>query len=300
MSLSHWILLFALGLLWGSSFVFNEYLLFFLSPIQIIFLRLAIGAIALLAYCLIRQLSLRFSLRDWLIIFGFGLINNTLPFTLISIGQQYATGGLASILNAATALFAVPIAALFIANEPLRSHRALGVMVGFIGVVIAVGIENLSQMRLENLGQLWILVAAICYACATVFARRTLGHIPNQALATGMMVCAAIQITIYSLIAGEITTLTLNTNIILSSLGYGVLSTALAYLLYFHILTNAGASWVLLVTLIVPIFAITLDALFLRQLVSLTEVIGFLVIFFGLILIDGRLTTYLKAKRSRS
>src|SRR6185436_6475263 len=133
-----WSLLGLLSVLWGGSFFFNGVVLKELPPLTVVFLRVALAAIMLLP--LLRLYGVRFpnSLSGWAPFIAIGLLNNVLPFSLIVLGQTYIPSGLASILNATTALFTVVVMAVA-GEEELHARRIAGVVAGLIGVIILQG-----------------------------------------------------------------------------------------------------------------------------------------------------------------
>ena len=136
-----WALVISLGILWGMSFVFVELLLAYLSPFMIVYLRVAIGAFFLLAYIFIRKAAFDWSAETILTLIIMALLNNVVPFLLITIGQQTTTGGLASILNANTAFVTIVLAAALVPHETLTINRVVGVLIGVVGVITAIGYQ---------------------------------------------------------------------------------------------------------------------------------------------------------------
>lgn len=295
MSLHAWILLLSLAFIWGASFYFIEVGLFYLDPFWLVSLRLIAGALALYGWLWIKNISLPRQFGFWQAVFIMGIINNIIPFSLIAIGQQYVTGGMASILNANTAFMGVIMSGLFLTSEPARWNRILGVMTGVFGVAIAIGLESLSVgsgLGPMLWGQIAIILATLSYACAGVWGRLRLTSFPALQGAAGMLICSALlSVVTSSILSGAPRPDILNSPAALFQIiiGIGVFGTALAYPLYFKILAIAGSSNLLLVTIIVPVFALILDAILLNQFVSRTDMIGFVLVAIGLVIMDGRL-----------
>ncbi len=228
-----------------------------------------------------------------------GVLNNLAPFCLIAWGQLSVTGGMASILNANTAFFGVLVSALFLKAEPLRTNRVFGVIIGVIGVACAVGVNPFLGQTGSILGQLAIILATLFYALAGVWGRAHLSVYPALQGACGMLICSAVlsvplAVMLEGMPSASLFRMGNFGTLILLVLGIGVLGTAFAYPLYFKVLELAGASNLLLVTIIVPVFALILDALLLGQWVSHITLAGFLMIAFGLTLIDGRLYRHIR------
>ena len=148
-----WALVISLGILWGMSFVFVELLLAYLSPFMIVYLRVAIGASFLLAYIFIKKAAFDWSAETILTLIIMALLNNVVPFLLITIGQQTTTGGLASILNANTAFVTIVLAAALVPHETLTVNRVVGALIGVAGVTMAIGYQNIFQLYDGNNGK---------------------------------------------------------------------------------------------------------------------------------------------------
>ena len=304
MSLRAWIYLLLLSSFWGASFYFIEVGLEHLSPAWLVSLRLISGAIFLFSWLRFTSVVLPKQFAFWRNCLVMGVLNNLAPFCLIAWGQLSVTGGMASILNANTAFIGVLASALFLKAEPLRLNRVTGVIIGIIGVAVAIDVNPLSAETGSVWGQLAIVLATVFYALAGVWGRVRLSAYQAVQGACGMLLCsAALSVPLAFILSGQPSfslaqAAHLDTLVILI-LGIGVLGTAMAYPLYFKVLELAGASNLLLVTIIVPIFALSLDALLLGQWVSWSALTGFGLVAFGLSVMDGRLYTYINRSAGR-
>ena len=283
-----WLMIICLGTLWGSSFFFVELLLETLSPFLIVYLRVALAAILLLFILFIKQVKVTLSVSLTFNLFIMAILNNVLPFLLIAYGQQTVTGGLASILNANTSLLTILIAPLLISSEKLSFNRVGGAIIGICGVIIAVGYENIFQIYENNLGKYLILLATLSYALASVWAKLRLDGVPALISATGMLTGSAIILTPIAFFYNFDELANLSLSAFSMSALFAILCSVLAYIIYFKILESAGASNLLVCTVIIPPSAILLNSLFLNQAVSQSEIIGLLIIIVGLIVLDGR------------
>jgi drug/metabolite transporter (DMT)-like permease len=283
-----WFMIVSLGTLWGSSFFFVELLLEMLSPFLIVYLRVALAAILLLFILLIKQVKVTLNASLIFSLFIMAILNNVLPFLLIAYGQQTVTGGLASILNANTSLLTILIAPLLIPSEKLSFNRVGGAIIGICGVIIAVGYENIFQIYENNLGKYLILLATLSYALASVWAKLTLDGVPALISATGMLTGSAIILTPIAFFYNFDELSNLSISAFSMSALFAILCSVLAYIIYFKILESAGASNLLVCTVIIPPSAIVLNSIFLNQAVSQSETIGLLIIIMGLIVLDGR------------
>ena len=259
-----------------------------LSPFLIVYLRVALAAILLLFILLIKQVKVTLNVSLIFNLFIMAMLNNVLPFLLIAYGQQSVTGGLASILNANTSLLTILIAPLLIPSEKLSFNRVSGAIIGIFGVIIAVGYENIFQIYENNLGKYLILLATLSYALASVWAKLRLDGVPALISATGMLTGSAIILTPFAFFYNFDELANLSFSAFSMSALFAILCSVLAYIIYFKILESAGASNLLVCTVIIPPSAILLNLLFLNQAVSQSEIIGLLIIVVGLIVLDGR------------
>jgi drug/metabolite transporter (DMT)-like permease len=223
------------------------------------------------------------------------LLNNVIPFSFIVWGQAHIASGLASVLNATTPLFGVVVAGLLLADERATPMKLVGVVVGFIGVVMMVGMPSLGlASQSATLAQFAILVAALSYAFAGVFGRRFKGMgLSPVVVAAGQVTGSSLVLAPVALYIDGLPTLLGTDAPSLASwasiLTLAVFSTALAYVLYFKILASAGATNIMLVTLLVPMSAILLGSLFLHETLEWVHFVGMGLIAMGLAVIDGRL-----------
>ena len=295
MSSRSWSLLLSLAFIWGASFYFIEIGLIYLDPFWLVSVRLLFGALPLALWLLFQEKTLPIKLGFWTSVMIMGVLNNFLPFNFIAFGQLYVTGGMASIVNANTAFMGVIVSGLFLSGEPATWNRIVGVMIGITGVAIAIGVTPMLPAADANdllLGSLAIIVATIAYAFAGVWGKIKLAEYSPTQSAVGMLICSsAISVLCSFLISGPPSLAIMNYPFDLMKvvLGLGVLGTALAYPLYFKILEEAGSSNLMLVTIIVPVFAIILDGILLSQFVTGSDLFGFALIAIGLFIMDGRL-----------
>jgi drug/metabolite transporter (DMT)-like permease len=287
---AEWAMLIALSLLWGGSFFFNGVAVKALPPLTLVFLRVTLAALTLNAVLLIRGTPLTLDRRIWAAFFGMGLLNNVVPFSLIVWGQTHIASGVASILNATTPLFAVIAAHIFTADEKMSTNRVIGVLAGFGGVVLMIGPAALTGATVNLWAQCAVLGAAISYSFAGIFGRRfkAMGVTP-LATATGQVTASAILLAPVAAVIDMPWRLAFPApDVWLSVAGIALLSTALAYILYFRILSSAGATNIALVTFLIPVSAILLGALFLGERLMPRHFGGLALIAIGLAAIDGR------------
>ena len=277
-----------LGLIWGGVFLSVRLTLDAVPLVTAVLHRTFWAMLVLWGVVLWLRLPLP-GLATWGAFLVMGLLNNVIPFGLIAWGQLHIESGLTSILNATTAVFGVIVAALVFADERLTPRRMLGVGLGFAGVVTAIGPGALAGFDLRSAAQLAMIVSTFCYASTSVFARVKLGHLSPEMAATGMLTGAtAIMLPLSWAVSGP-----LPFDLPWPTLGalaiYGLVITALAYLLFYRIIRLAGAGNTTLVTLLVVPIAVTLGALVRHETLPPSAFAGFALIAAGLVVLDGRL-----------
>ncbi len=287
MSAKLWALLVILSVLWGGSFFLAEIALEDFSPYMTVTLRVGIAALVLLLYLLIIRKWQSLGVKMWLILLVMGALNNAIPFTLITWGQVYIESGLAAILNATTPLFTVLLAHVMTQDEKMSVNKLIGVITGFIGVVCLIGPVALSGQRDVALGQAAVLVAAISYAFAGIWGKR-LRRLPAAQSAAGMLLGSTVLMLVFCVAKGEVFTFQASIPGWASIISLAVLSSALAYLIYFYILAEAGTTNLLLVTFLIPLSALILGVVFLNETFTINAIIGMILIIFSLVCIDGR------------
>ncbi|MEO1091523.1 MAG: EamA family transporter [Pseudomonadota bacterium] len=298
MTATEWGLVVALSILWGGSFFFNGVAVQELPTFTVVVARVAIAGAILLIVLRVVGVALPLDLAAWQAFLAMGLLNNVVPFSLIVWGQHHVASGVASILNATTPLFGVVVAHLLTADEKATGARFLGVVVGFFGVALMMGVDVLAGLGSTALGQLACLGAALSYAFAGVYGRRfrRLG-IPPLATATGQVLASSAVLVPLMLLVDRPWTLPMPSAATIGALlGVAALSTALAYVLYFRILATAGATNLLLVTLLIPVSAVLLGVALLDERLGPEHLGGMALIALGLAVIDGRPWRWLRRR----
>ncbi len=289
MSLRNWILLLTLGAIWGGSFLFAKVAVAEIPPLMLVFLRVAIACVTL--HIVLRFTAHRFprEIRLFGAFLMMGLLNNAIPFSLLFWGQTEISAGLASILNATTPIFTFVVAAVALGQEQVKLHRMFGVAIGFAGVLVMLSpsVNGLSEDPLW--AQLACLGAAFSYALAAAYAR-TFKDIPPIVSATGQLTGSSlIMLPVAIWIAGSWSAFETSGHVWLNVLALGIGATAFAYLIYFRLLADAGATNASLVTFLVPASAIIFGYLLLGERLNEVQLAGFAILLVGLVVLDGRL-----------
>ena len=284
-----YIVLFALALIWGASFLFIKVGVEAMSPATLVALRLGFSVLTLLAIAAARPALVAGWRRYWRLAIVVGIVNNVIPFMLISWGEVHIASGVASILNATTPLFTVLLANWWpdSARESLTPRRAAGVALGFIGVGVLVGpsILSVTGSNARIVGELAVLVASASYGVGALLSRRFGGSAmlvgPVTIQTSALIVSAPIAIlsglpthmpSVKAL--GAVATL-------------GVMGTAVAYLLYFWLIRNVGATRTTIVTYLLPCTALIWGALLLSETISWNALGGLGLVLLGTMVTNG-------------
>jgi drug/metabolite transporter (DMT)-like permease len=291
-------MLLLLAVVWGGSFFFGEVALREVPPLTLTLHRVIWAVPILVLIVLFKGISVPRSPRIWGAYLVMGALNNAIPFSLLFWGQTQIESGLVSILNGTTAMFAAVVAGLLLPDEPLTAKKVIGAGLGIAGVAFIMGPSALTNFNLSNLAQLAILGATLSYAFAGVWGKTALaGQLPLMN-ALGMLIGSTVLMIPIVLVFDGRPNLALSLGVWGALIGMAVLSTALAYFLYFAILVRAGAANLLLVTLLIPPVAIGLGAVFLDERIGIEAWIGFVIIGLGFAVTDGRLFSFLFQKAS--
>ncbi|WP_299631158.1 DMT family transporter [uncultured Roseobacter sp.] len=292
-----WAALVLLALIWGASFVSIRIALDEIGPLTSVAHRTFWAMLVLWLVVAVMRLPVPRDPAIWGAFLIMGLLNNVIPFGLMAWGQLHIESGLTSILNAATAVFGVLLAAIFFADERLSPRKVIGVTLGFAGVATAIGLENLRDFDLRSLAQLAVLGGTVSYALAGVWARKMLAGLAPQVAAAGMLTGSTLVTLPLALIMEGPMRFDLQTDTLFAIAYYAVIATAGAYLLYYYVLARAGSGNLLLVTLLIAPVGIVLGALILGEALNPNAYAGFGLLALGLIILDGRLWHRLRKTR---
>ena len=286
------LLLFILAALWGASFIYIRFAGPALGPFVLVAARTLIASIVLIIIAVSTgvKLDLRQRWKEYLIL---GALNSAIPFVLITAAELSMTAPLAAILNATTPLWGAVVTAIWL-RDKLTLPRIIGLVIGLLGVVIVVGWESVTMTDALWIATVMMLVASLFYALGTTYGKVTFKSPVPLVMAVGQQLAAGLivlPLAVANPPTGEITPL-----IVVAILLLAVLSTAVAYLLYFMLLKSAGPINTMTVTFLVPFFTILWDALFLEAAISWVQFVGLLVILGGLVLVTGFRPPFLRPR----
>lgn len=293
MSISQWFYLILLSVLWGGSFFFVGVAVHDVPAFTLVFFRVALAACFLWPIVVIFRLSPPSTLQAWWPFAVMAVLNNIIPFTLITIGQRDIASGLASVLNATTPLWTVLVAHALTTDEKLTANRLIGVVVGVLGVACLMGPQAIAGQTSSVVGMIFVIMATISYGFAGLWGRRLRETPP--------LMSAACQLTVSSLLLLPVALYVDRTwrlplpdaHVVWSIVGLAVLSTAVAYIVFFHILKVSGPTNAMLVTLLIPVSAILLGTVVLNETLLPQHFLGAAVIGSALLIFDGRLIRWM-------
>ncbi|GIF75339.1 transporter [Asanoa siamensis] len=290
-------------MIWGSSFLFIKVGVAELHPLYVTLGRVLAGVLTLLAVLLVTRDRLPRDPRLWLHLSVTGVIGTAMPFTLFGYGEERVSSSLAGIWNATTALLVLPLAVYLFRTERMTARRAAGLLIGFVGVLVVLGVwEGLGGAQFT--GQLMCIAAAACYAVAIPYTKRFISDRRESgiSLAAGQLVTATIALAIVAPLAvGAPTPLTdLSFKAIASILALGAIGTGLAFVLNMRNIKLVGATTASMVTYLIPVFAVILGVLALDEHVTWHQPVGALVVLVGVAVAQGLFTRRKPAKPAPS
>ena len=291
MSLLQLAALISLGAIWGASYIFIRIAVEPLGPIFLMFVRVALTGLILIAYARLRgqRLNIRGHWRKFL---ALGFLGSALPFTLIAWAELTVTASMAAILMSTTPLFTTFVAAVGLGEE-LTLAKLIGAVLGIIGVAITVGGGEMQLSADVIAATLALLGATLSYALGGVFAKRAFKGLNNMSMSSGQLIAAAFILAPVSLadLPHEAPPL----EAVWATLALIVICTAIAYQLYYYLIISAGPTKALTVTLLVPVFGVVFGALLLGESISPGIIVGLLVVLISV----GLVTGLISPKRAR-
>ena len=281
------LLLLLLSTVWGASYLFIKIAVSEVPPLTLVAGRLLLSAV--LMWILLRILGQSMPRRRsaWGAYAVMGFLSGLLPFALISWGEQYIPSGLAALLQATMPIFTVILAHFLAEDESLTWKKALGIMIGFLGVVLLMLPDLRQGLQTNWMGQLAIIASSLSYACAAIFARKRLRGQSPLASTTGQLTMGALYTLPLSLLVDQPFDLAPSPPALAAWLVLSLLGTVLAYVIYYTLLERTSATFVSTVTYIIPINGLILGALILGEPLTGTILGSSALILFGVLLVSN-------------
>jgi drug/metabolite transporter (DMT)-like permease len=291
MKIKDWLLFWLLGIIWGTSFLWIKIAVTEISPLMLVSFRTLFAMLGLAAYLLLVRSARGTWMQiraQWWVFTVMGFTNIVIPWLLISWAGQHIDSGLSSILNSTMPLFTSMISPFFVSDDRFTLKKATGLLTGFAGVVILL-YPNLGAMWSNHLaGQGAVLIAALCYAGSTVFARKMAKGLPSQTQAFLQFSAATVMMWAFSLSTQRTLVLPRLPITWLALVWLGLLGSAVAYILYFDLLPRIGPTRMAMVTYILPLVAVLLGIIFLGERFHWGAIIGALLILSGISIVNLR------------
>jgi drug/metabolite transporter (DMT)-like permease len=277
-----------LSFIWGWSFLFIKVAGEGMTPLTVAGLRVALGALALVAFLRFSGFGLPGGRRRWTDYTIAALVGNAVPFTLLAWSTEHIATGLTAVLNASTPLFAALFAAVYLGDR-LRPVQVTGLVVGFVGVIVAAGFGTADVTESSWLGALAAIAAGACYGAAFAYMRRHLVDIPPLAAATGQLIAATVMLAPFAVVSSVAEGFEPTPTRWLAMLLLGIVGTGGAYVINYRLLADLGPTKTALSTYIIPVVAVLLGILFLDESFTVRLIVGGMLIAAGIAGVHERL-----------
>lgn len=279
------LLLLMLGTIWGASYLFIKVIVAEVPVLTLVAGRLTLATIILWGILRAQGLSLPRSRRMWGAYAVLGFVGMAVPYSLISWGEQYISSGLASLLQATTPVFTVILAHFLTDDERVTIAKIIGVVIGFVGVGILMLPDLRQGLRANLLGQLAIVGSSLCYAGAAIYIRSRLRGQPPLVSTAGQLTMGTVYMLPASLLIDRPFDLSPSLPVLVSWIVLAVLGTVMAYVIYFTIIERTSATFVTMVTYIIPVNGLMLGALVLHESLDATMLGSLVLILLGVLLV---------------
>jgi drug/metabolite transporter (DMT)-like permease len=273
-------LLLALAAIWGASFLFIKLGVEEVEPAVVVLGRIAVGFGVLAPFVLARRVRLDIRAM-WVPFVVLGTLNNAVPYWLLAFAETRIDSGLAAVIQAAAPILTVVLATRIDPSQRVRGLRLVGVGVGFVGVALLVGVQEGGQL----VAALAVLGTATCYAISALYAGRAVRSFGPLEVTVGQLAVGLLLAAPFGL--AQLPSEAPPAKAVAAIVALGALSTGVAYLLYFTLIARAGASRAILVTYLVPAFALVYGTVFLDEPVTVSALAGLVLILGGTALGTG-------------
>ena len=278
-----YIVLFALGALWGSSFGAIKIALHGVTPLTVMSVRILLAGAALLLLILVRKTPLPRGIQNWIKISWMALFGTLIPFFLVPWGQLQIDSSLAAILMAVNPLFALTLGHFFSEHESFSLRQLLAMLVGFSGILLVFGENAISSINGNIWAQLAVIGAGFCYTISGVIASRVRGASADSVSAS-IFICSSVIVFPLWMILEQPWSLYFETESLLALTYLGLVSTGMAFLMRYYIILRAGAVFLSYVAFIIPMFGILFGILFLGETISVNTMGAVVLILSGVYL----------------
>jgi drug/metabolite transporter (DMT)-like permease len=297
MKLKHWIVFVLLGLIWSTSFVWIKIGVQEIGPMALVSFRMLFGALTAVAIVVYQKAPWPHDLHTWIKFVILGPINLAIPIFLISWGERTIDSAVASILNATVPLFTIVIAHFWLSDDKITFQKALGLLIGFGGVVVLLSKDLMASAQSSVLGQGAVILGAVFYAVAAVFARKFTQHVTGPARGAAPLITATIFMWLIAPNVEKpflIPTLPLTW---IAALWLGILGSAVAWLMFYYLLHEIGPTRASLVTYLFPVGGVILGVILLNEQLSWQLLVGTLLIVASLAVVNWKPVEKMKLRQ---
>jgi len=284
----HWIVFILLGAIWSSSFLWIKIAVREVGPVTLVAFRILFGLVAGVAAAVYSRASWPRAFKDWLNLAFLGILSTSIPFFLISWGEQSIDSAVASVLNASVPLFTIVIAHLTLSDDRMSLPKVLGLLVGFGGVLVLLSEDLSARAHSSALGQVAVVVAALFYAIGSVYARKTTQHLPGMVRGIAPLVSASAVMWMAAPVVESPLHVPTQPITWVALLWLGILGTGLAQVMWYYLLHEIGPTRSTFVTYILPLGGVILGVIFLGEHLSWQLALGTLLIVASIVVVNWK------------
>jgi drug/metabolite transporter (DMT)-like permease len=284
-----WLLLLAIGVMWGTSYAFIKLGVETLPTFTLIASRLGIGLALLVTVLVVARQAPPPPGRIYVHLAVMAAINIVIPFTLITWAEQSVDSSVAAVLNGAVPLIVIVLAALVFHDEPITLNRLAGVIVGYVGVIVLVlpGLVAAAGGS-EITGELALLGSTLAYGIGAVYARRNIKGLRPMVPAVFQVGFAFLMVSVLALVTENPFAVQWNGDAVLAVVWLGLLGSGLAYLIMFRLLSRIGATATSQLAYLLPVVGIISGALMFHEMIDARILIGTALILGGVTLVNSK------------
>lgn len=282
MKLKHWLVFLLLGAIWSSSFMWIKIAIQEISPITLVAFRVLFGLLFGVVVIYLQRVHWPHTLKEWTPLLVLGITNISIPFFLISWGEQSIDSAVASILNATVPLFTILIAHYLLQDDKMTAPKVLGLLIGFAGVVILMS-KDIGASLGSVLGQLAIVLASAFYAGGGVYARKTTHAMPGIMRSAGPLLPATVVMWLVMFSVESPVKFPQLGITWIALLFLGVLGSGFAFVLSYYLLHEIGPTRTSMVTYLFPLGGVVLGVVFLNEELSWQLAVGAALIVLSLV-----------------
>ena len=276
------VLLFLLGLIWGSSFLFIKYTIFSLKPLTAVLLRMVVAALCLFIYLKIKNIILPLEKKDIINYFAIAVFGNVLPFFLVSWAEISISTNITGIIMGLMPITTVFLVYFFVKEEKINIYTFLGIFLGFCGLFFLLDI--IANKNISFLPQIAVIISTISFALGTIYTRKIPNFNPLYILTGSTYLACLILIPLVFFFDDPLNISATNQSIFFVIV-LGILNTAIGGLIFFKLIKLSGAAFTSTVNFITPFIAVMWGYIFLNESLNANQILGFIFILTGIYIV---------------